>query len=349
MNASQYTGRVVVITGASAGIGRACARAFAERGDRLALIARGRAGLEAAAAEARQAGTTAITIEADVADPEAVEAAAERIEDELGPIDVWVNGAVSTVIAPFTEITPEEFRRVTEVSYLGYVYTTRIALRRMLPRGHGTLVHVGSAGAYRGVPLQSAYSGAEHALQGWHEALRCELLASRTAVRSTMVQMPAVNTPQLDWTLSRLPNRGRPVPPVYQPEVAARAVLHAADRPQRREYWVGGSTAAILLANAVAPGLLDRYLARTGLDSQQADRPRRSGDPVNLWKPVDGLEDRGARGRFDDIARDRSLQFWATTHRAPLAAAAVALLLGTGVCARWARSTGAPVRRGRGS
>ncbi|MET9618628.1 SDR family oxidoreductase [Kitasatospora indigofera] len=349
MNASQYTGRVVVVTGAGAGIGRACARAFAERGDRLALIARGRAGLEAAAAEARRAGATAITIEADIADPEAVEAAAERIEHELGPIDVWVNDAFSSVLAPFTEITPEEFRRATEVSYLGYVYSTRVALQRMLPRDQGTLVHVGSAAAYRGLPLQSAASGAEHALQGWHEALRCELLASGSAVRTTMVQMPSVNTPQYDWTLSRLPNRARPVPPVYQPEVAARAVLHAADRPQRREYWVGGSTAVTLLANAVAPGLLDRRLARTAVGAQQSDRRRRSGDPGNLWKPVDGPEDHGARGRFTDTARDRSLQFWATTHRAQLAAAAVALLLGTGVCARWARAAGAPGRRGGGS
>ncbi|MER6400483.1 SDR family oxidoreductase [Kitasatospora sp. NPDC001603] len=334
MTASRRTERVVVVTGASAGIGRACVRAFAERGDRLALIARGRAGLEAAAAQAREAGATVITIEADTADPDAVEAAAERVENELGPIDVWVNDAFTSVFAPFTEITPEEFRRVTEVSYLGYVYATRSALRRMLPRDHGTLVHVGSAIAYRGIPLQSAYSGAKHALQGWHEALRCELLASGTAVRTTMVQMPAVNTPQFDWVLSRLPNRARPVAPIYQPEVAARAVLHAADRPQRREYWVGGSTAATLLANAVVPGLLDRYLARTGFDSQQADRRRRDDEPANLWRPVDAREDHGARGRFSDSSHDRSLQFWATTHRGPLAAAAVAgLALGLGLYA----------------
>ncbi|WP_033824991.1 SDR family oxidoreductase [Kitasatospora sp. MBT63] len=333
MNSTSGTGRVVVVTGASAGIGRACAEAFARRGDRLALIARGHAGLEAAAAEARKAGATAITIEADVCDPDAVEAAAARTEHELGPIDVWVNDAFTSVFAPFTEITAAEFRRVTEVSYLGYVYATQVALRRMVPRDHGTLVHVGSAIAYRGIPLQSAYSGAKHALQGWHEALRCELLASGTSVRSTMVQMPAVNTPQFDWVLSRLPNRAQPVPPIYQPEVAARAVLYAADHPARREYWVGASTALTLMANALAPGLLDRYLARTGFTSQQTDRPRRSTDPVNLWTPVDDREDHGAHGRFDDRARARSAQLWATTHRAPLAV----LLMGAAGAGLYAR------------
>ncbi|GAA4983415.1 SDR family oxidoreductase [Kitasatospora paranensis] len=338
MDASSRSGRVVAVTGASGGIGRACARAFAERGDRLALIARGSAGLEAAVAEARRSGTTAIMVETDVSDPDAVEAAAERIENELGPIDVWVNDAFTSVFAPFTEITPEEFRRVTEVTCLGYVHSTLSALRRMLPRNQGTLVQVGSAIGHRGIPLQTAYSGAKHALQGWHEALRCELLASGTSVRTTMVQMPAVNTPQFDWVLSRLPNRAQPVPPIYQPEVAARAVVHAADHPRRREYWVGAGTAATLMANAVAPGLLDRYLARTGFDSQQTDRPRRADDPANLWKPVDGSEDHGARGRFTDGSYDRSLQFGATAHRGRLAAtAAVALAVGIGAFAKRAR------------
>ncbi|WP_431683174.1 SDR family oxidoreductase [Kitasatospora sp. KL5] len=301
--------RTVVITGASGGIGRACAVAFAERGDRLALIARGRAGLDGAVREAEQAGAAkAIAIEADVADPDAVEAAAQRAEDELGPIDVWVNDAFASIFAPFTEIDPEEFRRVTEVAYLGYVYGTGSALSRMLPRNHGTVVQVGSAIAYRGIPLQSAYSGAKHALQGWHEALCCELLASGTRVRTTMVQMPAVNTPQFDWVRSRLPEQAQPVPPIYQPEVAARAVLHAADHPQRREYWVGGSTVATLLANAVAPGLLDRYLARTGFASQQSGEPRRADAPDNLFRPVDTAEDHGSHGRFDDRARARSRQ-----------------------------------------
>lgn len=298
-----------MVTGASGGIGRACATAFAARGDRLALIARGRAGLDGAVCEAELAGATkVIAIETDVADPGAVEAAAQQAEDELGPIDVWVNVAFTSVFAPFTDITPEEFRRVTEVTYLGYVYATRAALRRMLPRDHGVLVHVGSAIAYRGIPLQSAYSGAKHAIQGWHEALRCELLASGTRVRSTMVQMPAVNTPQFDWVRSRLPRRAQPVPPIYQPEVAARAVLYAADHPGRREYWVGASTVATLVANAIAPALLDRYLARTGFDSQQTGERRRTDDPDNLYHPVDSCQDFGAHGRFDDEARARSLQ-----------------------------------------
>ncbi|MEW1910060.1 SDR family oxidoreductase [Kitasatospora sp. NPDC085895] len=301
--------RTVVITGASGGIGRACAAAFAARGDRLALIARGRAGLDGAVHQAERAGAAkAIAIEADVADPDAVEAAARRAEEELGPIDVWVNDAFSSVFAPFTEITPEEFRRVTEVSYLGYVYATGAALRRMLPRGRGTVVQVGSAIAYRGIPLQTAYSGAKHAIQGWHEALRCELLASGTAVRTTMVQMPAVNTPQFDWVRSRLPRRAQPVPPIYQPEIAARAVLYAADHPARREYWVGASTVATLIANAVAPGLLDRYLARTGFDSQQTDEPRPADGPDNLFEPADRDTDFGAHGRFDRKARARSRQ-----------------------------------------
>ncbi|RSS62221.1 SDR family NAD(P)-dependent oxidoreductase [Streptomyces sp. WAC07061] len=311
----RHTPRTVVVTGASAGIGRACALAFAARGDRLALIARGRAGLRAAGREARLAGAAkVITLEADVADPEAVETAAGRAEAELGPVDVWVNDAFTSVFAPFTEITPEEFRRVTEVTYLGYVYATRAALRRMLPRDRGTVVQVGSAIAYRGIPLQSAYSGAKHALQGWHEALRCELLASGTRVRTTMVQMPAVNTPQFDWVRSRLPMRAQPVPPVYQPEVAARAVLFAADHPRRREYWVGGSTAATLIANALAPGLLDRYLARTGLSAQQTGERRRSDSPDNLFVPLDAERDFGAHGRFDGKARARSAQQWAA-HR----------------------------------
>lgn len=315
--------RTVVVTGASAGVGRATARAFAARGDRLALLARGRAGLDAALAEARQAGVRAVAVPVDLADPEAVERAAETVERELGPIDVWVNAALSSVFAPFTEITPAEFRRVTEVSYLGYVYATRTALRRMLPRDHGCVVQVGSAIAYRGIPLQSAYSGAKHALQGWNEAVRCELLQQGSAVRCTMVQLPAVNTPQFDWVRSRLPKQARPVAPVYQPEPIARAILHAADHPGRREYRVGGSTVATLLANAIAPGLLDRYLARTGRDAQQTADPRPPDQPDNLWTPLDDTRDHGAHGRFDDEAHPHCAQAWVDRHRLPLAAGAV--------------------------
>jgi short-subunit dehydrogenase len=259
------------------------------------------------------------------------------IEEKLGPIDVWINDAFSSVFAPFTEITPAEFKRITEVTYLGYVYGTRAALDRMLPRDSGTVVQVGSALAYRGIPLQSAYCGAKHAIQGFNESLRCELLHDKSRVRVTMVQLPAVNTPQFDWVKSRLSNKAQPVPPIYQPELAARGIAYAADHPRRREYWVGGSTAATLLANAVAPGILDRYLARTGYSSQQ-DKPRRDADqPANLWHPVDDENgpDYGAHGRFDDRSTSRSPQLWASQHHglvaagiAGVTAAATAVLAG---------------------
>jgi NAD(P)-dependent dehydrogenase (short-subunit alcohol dehydrogenase family) len=321
--------RVVVVTGASGGVGRAVVRRFAARGDRVALLARGEAGLIGAAADVERAGGEAISIPVDVAEYEPIDEAAETVEREFGPIDVWVNAAFTSVFAPFTEIEPEEFRRVTDVSYLGFVYGTHAALRRMLPRNHGTIVHVGSALAYRGIPLQSAYCGAKHAIQGFNESLRCELMHQGSSVRTTMVQLPAVNTPQFRWVLSRLPRRAQPVPPIYQPEVAAEAVVYAADHPKRREYWVGGSTVATLAANAVAPGVLDRYLARTGYSSQQTDEPRDPREPTNLWKPVDRRRGRGwlgrdygAHGDFDDRSTGRSAQLWATERRGSLAAAA---------------------------
>ncbi|MFE4056000.1 SDR family oxidoreductase [Streptomyces sp. NPDC059096] len=316
--------RTVVVAGASGGVGRATARAFAARGDRVALLARGRAGLDAAADDVRRAGGEALVLPVDVADAQAVEEAAARVEEELGPIDIWVNNAFAGVFAPFTEIEADEFRRVTEVAYLGYVHGTRAALRRMLPRDHGAVVQVGSALAYRGIPLQSAYCGAKHAIQGWNESLRCELLHSGTRVRTTMVQLPALNTPQFDWVLSRLPHRAQPVPPIYQPEVAARAVVHAAEHPGRREYWVGISTVGTLLANAVAPGLLDRYLARTGYSSQQTGEDNGPDvGPANLWHPADGPEgrDHGAHGRFDAVAASGSPQASASRHHAVLAGA----------------------------
>jgi len=328
--------RIVAVTGASGGIGRATVRELAKRGDDVALIARGERGLEAAAEEVRAHGRRALVVPTDVADHDAVDAAVARIEDELGPIDVWVNVAFTSVFARFDDIAPEEFRRVTEVSYLGYVYATMSVLRRMRERGRGTIVQVGSALAYRGIPLQSAYCGSKHALQGFHESLRVELLHEGCDIHVTMVQMPAVNTPQFSWVLSRLAKHAQPVPPIYQPEVAARAVLFAADHPKRREYWVGASTVGTLMANAVAPGLLDRYLARTGFASQQTDQPKPPDQPANLWEPADGEDGRdfGAHGAFDGRSHGSSPQQW-VAHRYPrLAGAAVgALALGMGALA----------------
>ncbi|GIM90920.1 SDR family oxidoreductase [Paractinoplanes toevensis] len=327
---------VVVVTGASGGVGRAVARQFGARGDRVALLARGEKGLDAAAGEIRGAGGEALPLPVDVADFDAVDAAAAKVESEFGPIDIWVNTAFSSVFGPFGEITPDEFRRVTEVSYLGYVYGTRAALSRMKPRDRGAIVQVGSALAYRGIPLQTAYCGAKHAIQGFNEALRCELLHDGSGVRTTMVQLPAVNTPQFTWLRNRLRRHAQPVAPIYQPEVAARAIVHAADHPRRREYWVGASTAGTLLANAVAPGVLDRYLARTGVDSQQTADPHDPKDPGNLWKPADGEQghDFGAHGEFDDRSKPRSLQVWASQHHGVLAAAGAAALLAAGALGR---------------
>jgi len=320
--------RVVVVTGASGGVGRAVARRFGGRGDRVALLARGEKGLEAAADEITRAGGRALPLPTDVADFDAVDAAAAKAESELGPIDVWVNVAFSSVFAPFEKIEPAEFRRVTEVSYLGYVYGTHAALSRMKPRNRGAIVQVGSALAYRGIPLQTAYCGAKHAIQGFHEALRCELLHEHSGVRTTMVQLPAVNTPQFSWLRSRLRRHAQPVPPIYQPEVAAKAIVYASEHPGRREYWVGASTAGTLLANAVAPGVLDRYLARTGFQAQQTDQPHDPADPGNLWRPADAEDGRdfGAHGEFDAKAKDRSVQVWASQHHGLLGVAGAAAL-----------------------
>ena len=310
---------VVVVTGASGGIGRASAVGFGARGAKVALLARGEEGLQAAADDVRAAGGEALPVPVDVADAEQVEAAAKRVESELGEIDVWVNVAFTSVFSPFDRITPEEFKRVTEVTYLGFVYGTMSALRRMKERDRGTIVQVGSTLAYRGIPLQTAYCGAKHAIQGFHESLRCELLHDKSAVRVTMVQMPAVNTPQFSWVLSRLPRHPQPVPPIYQPELAARAVLYAADHPRRREYWVGETTAATLLVNAEAPGLLDRYLARTGVDAQQTGQARQPDAPVNLWEPADRGHDFGARGEFSQTSHGHSAQLWASQHHGAVA------------------------------
>ncbi len=327
------TAQVVVVTGASGGIGRAVAAAFGGRGASVALLARGETGLAGAERDVRAGGGTALIIPTDVADQAQVFAAADRVEAEFGPIDVWVNVAFTSVFSPFEKIHPDEYRRVTEVSYLGYVYGTMAALQKMKPRDRGTVVQVGSALAYRGIPLQTAYCGAKHAIQGFNEALRCELLHENSNVHVTMVQMPAVNTPQFSWVLSRLPHQAQPVPPIYQPEVAARGVLHAADHPRRREYWVGGSTALTLAGNAIAPGLLDRYLARTGFTSQQTKHRQDPDAPVNLWDPADGPDgkDFGAHGIFDDEAKSSAPQLWASHHHGLLAGAAAAAATGVAV------------------
>ena len=317
--------RIVVVTGASGGIGRASAIEFGRRGYTVALLARGEAGLAGAAGQVRSVGGRAMTIDVDVSDADAVYAAADRVERELGPIDVWVNDAFTSVFAPFHEIQPEEYKRVTEVAYLGFVYGTMAALKHMRPRDRGTIVQVGSALAYRGIPLQSAYCGAKHAIQGFNESLRCELLHEHSNIHNTMVQMPAVNTPQFSWVLSRLPHQAQPVPPIYQPEVAGRAVVFAAEHPNRREYWVGGSTAITLIGNKFAPGLGDRYLARTGYKSQQTPQPHDSKQPVNLWEPADSEKGFGTHGVFDDQSRSRSMQMWASHHHATSLAALGAL------------------------
>jgi NAD(P)-dependent dehydrogenase (short-subunit alcohol dehydrogenase family) len=322
--------QTVVITGASAGIARATARIYGARGAQVGLIARGEAGLEAAVSEIEQLGGSALAVSADVADFAQVEDAAARIEDTFGPIDVWINVAFTSVFSPFAEMTPDEFRRVTEVSYLGFVHGTMAALNRMRPRDHGTIVQVGSALSARSIPLQSAYCGAKHAINGFTSSLRCELLHEHSNVNVTVVQMPAVNTPQFSWVRSRLPNRPQPVPPIYQPEVAARGVVYAADHPRRREYWVGASTAATLTANKLAPALLDRYLARTGYSAQQTDQPDDHDRPNNLLAPVDGPagSDHGAHGSFDGRSHPRSAQLWMSHHPALSALAAGGTLAG---------------------
>ncbi len=318
--------QTVAITGASAGIGRAAARLFAQRGDRVALIARGQAGLEGAVRDVQREGGVALAVSADVADFAQVDAAATQIEDTFGPIDVWVNVAFASVFAPFEQTTAEEFRRVTEVTYLGFVHGTMAVLARMRPRDRGVIVQVGSALGARSIPLQAAYCGGKHAINGFTESLRCELMHDKSNVRVTVVQMPAVNTPQFSWVRSKLPRHPQPVPPIYQPEVAARGVVYAADHPRRKQYFVGASTAATILANRVAPALLDRYLARTGYGSQQTGE-REPSRPDNLWQPVDDPrgDDHGAHGEFDARSHSRSAQLLVSHH--PVAA------LATGVAA----------------
>ena len=309
-----------MVTGAGAGVGRATARMFGARGDRVGLLARGGDGLDGARRDIEAAGgLAALPVSTDVADADAVEEAARRVEEELGPIDVWVNCAMASIFAFTWEIEPDEFRRATEVTYLGFVWGTQAALRRMRPRNHGTVVQVGSALAHRGIPLQGAYCGAKHAIQGFTESVRTELMHDRSDVHVTMVQLPGLNTPQFGWVRSRLSRRARPVPPVYQPEVAARAIAWASEH-RRREVWVGGSTVATIIGNSLLPGVADRYLGKTNVKAQQTDQPEPPRRPDYLFEPLAG--DRGAHGDFDGEAHGRSAQLWATTHRRGLLAGA---------------------------
>ena len=327
--------QVVVITGASAGVGRATARAFGARGARVALIARGRDGLEAAKKEVESLGGQALVAQADVGDAAQVEAAARLVDEAFGPPDVWINNAMASVFSPVKHMPAEEFARVTDVTYLGAVYGTLAALRRMAPRNRGAIVQVGSALAYRGIPLQSSYCAAKHALQGFCDSLRSELLHDRSGITVSMVQLPALNTPQFDWVKSRLPNRAQPVPPIFQPEVAARAILWAADTG-KREVFVGVPTVKAILGNRLAAGLLDRYLASMGYASQLTSQREDPDRPHNLWEPVAG--DRGAHGRFDDRARSWSWQLWTSMNRWPLGVMAAGLAIGAGVIARRPRA-----------
>ena len=304
--------RVVVITGASAGVGRATVQAFARTGARLGLLARGVDGLEAARRDVEHLGGEALIAPTDVADPAAVEAAADAVERRFGPIDVWINNAMVSVFSPVVHMEPDEFRRVTEVTYLGTVYGTLAALRRMRPRNRGVIIQVGSALAYRGIPLQSAYCGAKHAIQGFMDSLRAELLHDKSGVRVTMVQLPALNTPQFRWAKNRLPREPQPLPPIFQPEVAAEAILYAADHP-RREMYVGWPTVKAIVADKIAPGYADHYLAQHGYETQQTERPADAGRRDNLWAPVPG--DHGAHGPFDDRAATFSAELWTRRHR----------------------------------
>jgi NADP-dependent 3-hydroxy acid dehydrogenase YdfG len=310
--------QVVVVTGASSGVGRAIARAFGARGARVGLVARTREALERCAGEIRRAGGEALVLPLDVADAGAVERAADEVVARWGRIDTWVNDAMVSVFSPVKETKAAEYRRVTEVNYLGYVHGTVAALRHMLPRDEGQVIQVGSALVYRSIPLQSAYCASKAAIRGFTDSLRCELLHDRSRVKVSMLQLPAVNTPQFDVVRSRLPNHPQPVPPIYQPEVIARAAVWVAEHPTR-ELWIGWSTVRAILGQRLFPGLLDRYLGRIGYRSQQTDRPVPPGRPDNVDAPLPG--DRGAHGDFDARARARSSEQWLRRHRLALAAA----------------------------
>jgi NAD(P)-dependent dehydrogenase (short-subunit alcohol dehydrogenase family) len=314
---------VVAVTGASGGVGRAVAREFAKHGAAVGLIARGQAGLDAAAQEVRELGSTPYAHSTDVAEFDQVSAAARAIEEHLGPIDIWINNAMTTVFAFLDDVEPNEFERATRVTYLGAVWGTKVALERMLPRDRGTIVQVGSALAYRGIPLQAPYCGAKHAMKGMFESLRCELRNRGSNVHVTMVQLPGMNTPQFDHCLSKMPRHPMPVPPIFEPEVAARAIYWAAHH-RRRELYVGFPTVYTIVGNKIAPWFAERYLARTAVDGQQTDERFDGTAAANLFEPVDDDHDEGAHGGFDDQAHRRSVQAWLSRHRlgSGLAAAA---------------------------
>lgn len=320
---------VVVITGASAGVGRAAAEAFARRGARIGLLARGEERLESTRRRVEELGGEAIALRTDVADYAQVEAAAAQVEETFGPIDIWVNNAMTSVFAPISEITPAEFARVTQVTYLGVVWGTQCALKYMRPRNRGSIVFVGSALTQRSIPLQAPYCAAKHAIQGFFESLRTELLHEKSDIKVTIVQMPALNTPQFDWVKSRLSHRAQPVPPIYQPEVAADAIVYAAYH-DRRQIFVGASTVKAIWGNKLAPWFADWYLARTGYKSQQTDEPENPNRAHNLWQPVAG--DPGAHGRFDDQnPRKGSIELWASKNRAKIGLAALGVGLAAGI------------------
>lgn len=326
---------VIVVTGAAAGVGRAVVREFARPGCAIALLARETEGLHNACREVEERGARGLAIPVDMADSKQVEAAAERIEQELGPIDIWVNDAMTTVFARFVHISPEEFKRATEVTYLGTVYGTMAALKRMYPRDQGTIVQVGSALSYRAIPLQSPYCGAKFAIRGFTDSIRSELIHDRKNIQVTMVQLPAVNTPQFNWCRTRLPKHPEPVPPIYQPEVPARAIVHAAYHP-RREWYLGLSTLMAIWGNKFLPGILDRYLAgKRAWEGQETDELISSGRPDNLFEPLEG--DFGAHGIFDDRSRSSSWQWWLSTHRSTIAGTVAATAAAIGL-AFWGRS-----------
>ena len=320
---------VVVVTGVSAGVGRAVACAFAKRGASIGLLARGQAGLEGAKKEVEALGGTAIVIPTDMSDPDQVEAAASKVEETFGPIDIWVNNAMASVFSPFKEMTPQEFKRVTEVAYLGFVYGTMSALHRMLPRDKGHIIQIGSALAYRSIPLQSAYCGAKHGIMGFTDSIRCELIHDKSNVKISMAQLPAVNTPQFSWVKSRLPDRAQPVPPIYQPEVIGNAVSWLVDHP-RRELFIGLSSVIAIQGNKIAPAYADQYLGKTGYKSQQTGQRADPNSPNNLWEPVDATQDHGAHGTFDARANSRSWQLWADMHTGTLALAGIGLASAVG-------------------